>query len=320
MLALAGGILRQGGLVAMPTETVYGLAGDATQGKAVAAIFEAKGRPTFNPLIVHAASLAQAQNYGIFNAAARSLAEIFWPGPMTLVVPAIPENPISSLVTAGLDSIALRVPNHEGARALIEAADRPLAAPSANRSGRVSPTTAVAVEEELGARVDLILDGGPCDVGLESSVIAVNDAGVSVLRPGAITRTMVEAVCGPFLNSIPHPDRPRSPGQLLNHYAPETRVRLNAESVEADEALLAFGPEPLEGAKIGLNLSHNSDLREAASNLFAYLRRLDGTGAKSIAVMPIPTGGLGEAINDRLSRAAAKKTKADADTPYPHPS
>ncbi len=307
-LAQAGGLLRAGALVALPTETVYGLAADATNGAAVARIFEAKGRPHFNPLISHVDGLAAAERLGHFTVPARALAEAFWPGPLTLVVPRAQDCPVSELTTAGLDTLALRVPAHPVARAVIAEAGVPLAAPSANPSGRISPTEALHVADGLGARVALILDGGACAVGLESTIAAVTDAGVSLLRPGAITRAMLEAVTGPLVDA-PSDDqaRPRSPGRLLSHYAPLTPVRLNAQTVAADEALLAFGPTPLPGAKATINLSASGDVTEAASQLFAALRRLDGAGARAIAVMPVPREGLGEAITDRLTRAAAAK-------------
>jgi L-threonylcarbamoyladenylate synthase len=297
-LARAGALLRQGRLVAFPTETVYGLGADATNGEAVAAIFAAKGRPRINPLIVHVPGLAEASLHGIFSDAARRLAETFWPGPLTLVVPRQPGSPLSLLVSAGLDTVALRAPAHAAARALLEAAGRPIAAPSANVSGRISPTTAAHVAEGLGDKVAMILDGGQTPLGLESTVIGFASERPVLLRPGATAREDIEAVVGP----LAAPDgKIRSPGQLQSHYAPRAAVRLNALNVGAEELLLGFG-----AVEAALNLSPRGDLKEAAANLFAMLRALDKRG-KAIAVSPIPATGLGEAINDRLRRAAAPR-------------
>lgn len=312
-VAEAGRLLRAGALVGLPTETVYGLAADATQGEAVARIFKAKGRPRFNPLIVHAADHGQAQGLGRFSPAAMRLAEAFWPGPLTLVVPRAAESPVADLVTAGLETVALRVPDHAVARSVIKAAGRPLAAPSANPSGRVSPTTAEHVAQGLGPAVSLILDGGPCRVGLESTVVAVDATQVSLLRPGGVPRAHLEEVLGRPLDDPdraageqgPEPARPASPGMLLKHYAPATPVRLEATHRAPGEAVLAFGPAPLAGDGPTINLSARGDLAEAAAHLFAALRSLDASGAPGIAVMQIPTDGLGEAITDRLRRAAA---------------
>ena len=303
--------LRAGRLVAFPTETVYGLGADATNGQAVARIFEAKGRPRFNPLIVHLPDGVAAQRIAGFTEKANRLAEAFWPGPLTLVLSRRPESGISDLVTAGLDTIAIRVPRHPIAHALLAAAGVPVAAPSANVSGHVSPTTAQHVAEDLGGKVSVILDGGPTDHGLESTVVDVTSDRVVMLRPGAVTREQIEAVLGePALRMDElgaSKDRPRSPGQLASHYAPRAKVRLNATDLRPGEVLLAFGP-PLPGSNGRCeNLSPTSDLVEAAANLFAALRRLDATGAETIAVMPIPETGLGEAINDRLRRAAADR-------------
>ncbi len=313
----AGESLRAGGLVAMPTETVYGLAGDATDGLAVAAIYAAKGRPRFNPLIVHVASVAQAAAIGELTPLAERLARAFWPGPLTLVLQLRPGCGIADLVTAGLDTVAIRVPGHEIARALIEAAGRPLAAPSANKSGRISPTRPEHVAADFGDELPMILDGGPCGHGLESTIIACQTAppskdasgeGLVLLRPGAIAVEQIEAACGHrVMRAAVDPDAPTSPGQLLSHYAPRALVRLNAVDLMPGEALLAFGANvpPADGAVI--NLSKTGDLREAAKGLFAALRALDASGAGTIAVMPIPDHGLGEAINDRLVRAAAAR-------------
>jgi L-threonylcarbamoyladenylate synthase len=300
----AAEILRSGGLVAFPTETVYGLGGDATDDRAVAAIFEAKGRPKFNPLIVHVADPDAAFALGVATNAARRLAEKFWPGPLTLVLRRADGCPVSLLASAGLDTLAVRVPRHPVAQALLRAAGRPLAAPSANRSGRVSPTTAQHVIESLGGRVALILDGGACPVGVESTVVDVSGEAPALLRPGGAIQEDIEAVIGKLPTATPT-SAPKSPGQLESHYAPALPLRLDAETAQPDEALLAFGPEVPAGARLTLNLSRSGDLTEAASNLFAMLRQLDGSTCHAIAVMPVPDTGLGRAINDRLRRAAA---------------
>ena len=302
----AARILRAGGLVGMPTETVYGLAADATQGRAVAAIYEAKGRPRFNPLIVHVGALEHAAQLAELGPLARRLAEAFWPGPLTLVLRARTGNAIADLATAGLDTIALRVPGHPVSRALIEAAGCPLAAPSANTSGRISPTTAQHVAAEFGDTLGMILDGGPCGYGLESTIIDATGVGLVLLRPGAIPVAEIGVTCGQRVaRRAADPDSPIAPGQLLSHYAPRAAVRLQAVDVRAGEALLAFGPDaPLPRGPM-INLSPRGDLVEAAQALFAALRTLDASGAGTIAVMPIPGHGLGEAINDRLTRAAA---------------
>jgi len=307
-IADAARLIREGELVAFPTETVYGLGGDATNERAVAKIFEAKGRPHFNPLISHVLDGGEARRLVQWNATADRLAARFWPGPLTLVLPRTKDSPIALLATAGLDTAAIRAPAHPMAQALIRAAGRPIAAPSANRSGAVSPTRAEHVAESLGDRVNLILDGGPCEVGLESTVLDLSTSTPTLLRPGGATREAIEAVVGPVAlsDAIPDGDSSRkSPGQLASHYAPARPVRLNATSVAADEALLAFGPQPLAGARQMLNLSSGGDLTEAAANLFASLRALDQQGNARIAVMSIPQTGLGLAINDRLRRAAA---------------
>jgi L-threonylcarbamoyladenylate synthase len=311
-IAQAAAELRAGRLVAFPTETVYGLGADATNGRAVALIFEAKGRPRFNPLIVHVASLAAAEKIAVFTEKARRLAKAFWPGAVTLVLPRRPEAGISDLVTAGLDTVAVRVPAHDVARALLEACGLPLAAPSANLSGHVSPTTAAHVASDLGSKPAMILDGGPTTHGLESTVLDATGDVLIVLRPGAVTREAIESVLGEPLGEgegrkteLREVEQPRSPGQLASHYAPRAKLRLNATSVGPGEALLAFGPEPTQPAAPCVNLSPSGDLIEAAARLFAALRDLDATGVETIAVMPIPEEGLGEAINDRLRRAAA---------------
>jgi L-threonylcarbamoyladenylate synthase len=307
-LAEAARILRAGGLVAFPTETVYGLGADATNGEAVARIFEAKGRPRFNPLIVHVRSLEEAKAHAAFGAAAEKLARHFWPGPLTLVVPRKPGTPLSKLVSAGLDTVALRVPAHPLAQELLAATGLPLAAPSANASGRISSTSAAHVRESLGNAVDHVLDGGSTPLGLESTIIGFEGETPVLLRVGAIARQDIEDIIGSLGT---HTDsKVRAPGQLASHYAPRAAMRLRAKSVSPGEALLAFGSDVPRGAAIVQNLSATSNLREAAANLFAMLHTLDASGASSIAVMPIPDQGIGEAINDRLERAAAPRERA----------
>jgi L-threonylcarbamoyladenylate synthase len=309
-IAEAARVLAAGGLVAFPTETVYGLGADAGNGKAIARLYAAKGRPAFNPLIAHVASVAAAHKLARFGAAAERLAAAFWPGPLTLVLPKAPDCPVAALATAGLDSVAVRVPEHRVAKDLLRAFGGPIVAPSANRSGHVSPTAAAHVLADLGGRIDLIVDGGPTTVGLESTIVACLDAPV-LLRPGGVSRAAIEAALGAPLAelAVSHAKTaPRAPGMLASHYAPRTRLRLDAREVGAREALLAFGPTLAQGAAGALqvlNLSTRGDLIEAAANLFAHLRSLDRAGADVIAVMPIPPHGLGEAINDRLRRAAA---------------
>ena len=281
----------------MPTETVYGLAADAADARAVAKVYEAKGRPSFNPLIAHVADLAAARRVARFDARALALAERFWPGPLTLVLPAVDTEAVCDLARAGLDTVAVRAPAHPIAHALLEAFGGPLVAPSANRSGRPSPTTFEDAVEETGEAAAAALDGGACRVGLESTVVALLDA-PRLLRPGAVTRAEIEAVVGPL--SEAEADAKRSPGRLARHYAPKAPVRLDAAAPRPGEAWLAFGPE----GQGPWNLSPTGDLAEAAANLFAYLRAADRTGPAAIAVAPIPATGLGEAINDRLRRAA----------------
>lgn len=307
-IARAATRIREGRLVAMPTETVYGLAADATNGRAVAAIYAAKGRPRFNPLIVHFASLEQARALVVMTPMAERLAQAFWPGPLTLVACARKGNGIAGLVTAGLDTLAVRMPAHPVARALLAECGRPLAAPSANKSGRISPTMAAHVAGEFAGEVAMILDGGTCGHGLESTILDASGEELVLLRPGAIAVEPIEAAIGArVVRRLIDPDAPTAPGQLASHYAPSARVRLNAVSVEAGEALLAFGAEvPVTRGPV-INLSESGDLIEAAQGLFAALRTLDASGAAAIAVMPIPAHGLGEAINDRLSRAAAPR-------------
>jgi L-threonylcarbamoyladenylate synthase len=312
-IAQAGALIAAGKLVAFPTETVFGLGADATQGRAVAAIFATKGRPAINPLIVHVLDVARAEEHAVFDARAEELATRFWPGPLTLVLKRRGGSPISDLATAGLDSIAIRVPSHPVARALLTAAGRPIAAPSANRSGRISATTAIHVAEELGESVDLILASGKSQLGLESTILDLSGPDAVLLRPGAVTVEEIEEAIGPVKTSEGDPDRPNAPGQLRRHYAPTTKLRLNAAMADPGDALLAFGPNPFaarHAVKV-LNLSDGGDLNEAAANLFAMLRTLDAGGYRSIAVMPIPPTGLGIAINDRLTRAAAPPDAGD---------
>ena len=306
-VADAAAILNAGGLVAFPTETVYGLGADAGNDRAVAAIFAAKGRPTFNPLIVHVPGIAEAEALADFTPPARKLAERFWPGALTLVLPRKRDARLSLLVSAGLDTVAVRAPSNPLARALLAAAACPIAAPSANRSGSVSPTTAAHVAESLDGAVELILDGGATPLGIESTVVGFDAGKPVLLRPGAVPREAIEAVAGPLRAAG---GTISSPGQLASHYAPNAPLRLEARDVDDDEALLAFGPGAPKGGCAVLNLSEQGDLTEAAANLFAMLRALDKSGARRIAVMPIPAHGLGEAINDRLQRAAAPRDAA----------
>jgi L-threonylcarbamoyladenylate synthase len=311
-IAEAARVLAAGGLVAFPTETVYGLGADATNGVAVARLYAAKSRPSFNPLIVHVGDPATARRLAHFDADASALADAFWPGPLTLVLPKADDCPVAELATAGLDTVAVRVPDHPVARALIATAGRPLVAPSANRSGHVSPTTAAHVAADLGGRIDLILDAGPTPVGVESTIVACTSGQPVLLRPGGVARAAIEQLlAGPLGEPAPGRDAAvQAPGMLASHYAPATRLRLAANTVAPHEALLAFGPALPPGAAQAvavLNLSRSGDLVEAAANLFAHLRALDRTGARAIAVMPMPRDGLGEAINDRLARAAAPR-------------
>ncbi|GAB4358998.1 MAG: L-threonylcarbamoyladenylate synthase [Oricola sp.] len=308
-LAEAKAALLAGETVAIPTETVYGLAADATNGEAVARIFEAKQRPSFNPLICHVTDIAMAEGFAIFDPLSRRLAERFWPGALTLVLPLKEGHPIHPLVTAGLDTVAVRAPKGFGAE-LIGAVGRPLAAPSANRSGRISPTSAQAVADSLGDAAPLVIDGGPTQVGVESTIVRVADGEIHLLRPGGVAAEDIEAVAGRKLRRAAAGSAVQAPGMLASHYAPRAAVRLNADHVEPGEALLGFGPKRIAGADRAaavLVLSETGDLVEAAANLFDYLNRLDACGADRIAVEPIPAGSLGEAINDRLARAAAPR-------------
>ncbi len=310
-VAAAARCLAGGGLVAFPTETVYGLGADATNPAAVARIYQAKDRPSFNPLIAHVGDIGAARQIARFEATAMALAEAFWPGPLTLVLPKTSDCTVADLATAGLDTIAIRLPAHPLARQILRAFGGPVVAPSANLSGHVSPTTAEHVQSDLAGRIDLIVDGGAVEVGVESTIVGCFDEPM-LLRPGGLPRGEIERVLGrPLAQPKQDPDhgsgQPLAPGMLASHYAPRTRVRLDAAEIEAGEALLAFGSDAVPGvdaAAAVMNLSAQSDLNEAAANLFGYLRALDVCGARAIAVMPVPRHGLGEAINDRLRRAA----------------
>jgi L-threonylcarbamoyladenylate synthase len=305
-IAAAAKLLAAGGLVAFPTETVYGLGADARNDAAVAAIYAAKGRPSFNPLIVHVANQQAAAKYAEFSDAARQLAMAFWPGPLSLVLPVAANAGLSDRVTAGLDSVALRVPAHPLGHALLSAFGGPVAAPSANISGRVSPTTPQHVLDGLDGRIKAVLMGGACDVGLESTILSVIGDKVSLLRAGGITAEAIENLLGQAIGRSLDPDRPQSPGQMASHYAPAALIRLNVTKPRADEVLLGFGDQ----AQAVLNLSLRGDLAEAASNLFAMLRQIDLIAQEKqarIAVAPVPMHGLGLAINDRLTRAAAPR-------------
>lgn len=311
-LARAAALIAAGEVVAIPTETVYGLAADSTSGDAVARIFEAKRRPRFNPLIAHVSNIAMADEHAGFGLLALKLAEKFWPGPLTLVLPLISSSPIHPLVTAGLDTLAIRMPRSTFTRALIAEVGKPLAAPSANRSGRISATTAADVEAELGDTIPLIVDGGPTPVGVESTIVSVDGDRLVLLRPGGVASGDIEEVAARKLEAA-SAGNVIAPGMLQSHYAPGSAVRLGVSQVMPGEALLAFGPQRAAGADKAAaikNLSASGDLREAAAALFSALRALDRTGASTIAVEPIPDRGLGEAINDRLRRAAAPRDSA----------
>lgn len=300
-LADAASVLQRGGLVSFPTETVYGLGADACNDNAVARIYAAKGRPSFNPLIVHVPNMQVAEKYVIFNDAAIRLAAAFWPGALTLVLPLRPDAEIAAHVTAGLDTLAIRIPDHPVAQGLLQAFDGPVAAPSANPSGRVSPTTAAHVVQGLGAEIDAVVDGGACAVGLESTIVACTEP-PTLLRAGGIPQEIIEQCLGYPLARATHTETPTAPGQLASHYAPRGTLRLNASSAHEDETLLGFGP-----VEADINLSPSGDLTEAAARLFECLHQLDAMGARAIAVSPIPESGLGRAINDRLRRAAAPR-------------
>ncbi|MEO3998408.1 L-threonylcarbamoyladenylate synthase [Mesorhizobium sp. CAU 1732] len=301
-------LLEAGELVALPTETVYGLAADATNGEAVARIFEAKGRPRFNPLIVHVCDMEMAQRIAIFDQASMVLAGGFWPGPLTLVLPLREGHGIHPLVTAGLDTVAIRMPRGF-AREIIEELGRPIAAPSANSSGRITATTAKAVDDDLGDSVKLVADGGQTVIGVESTIVKISPDALRILRPGGVTAGEIEAVLGVKVTRGGEAGI-EAPGMMLSHYAPDASIRLEAADVRDGEALLAFGPTRIAGANRAvamLNLSEKGHMREAAANLYSHLQALDRTGAIVIAVETIPEEGLGEAINDRLRRAAAPR-------------
>ena len=303
-LARAAELLREGRLVAFPTETVYGLGARADEGEAVAAIYAAKGRPAFNPLILHVASLEMAESLAVLSPTARDLAGAFWPGALTLVLPLRGGAPVASLATAGLPSVALRMPDHPVARRLLEETGLPVAAPSANPSGRISPTTAEHVLAGLGDRIAAVIDGGPCPVGVESTILSLTGPVPRLLRAGGLPAEALETALGRPLGTAPDAaNAPTAPGQLASHYAPEGSVRLNVTEPRPDETWLGFGPCP--GA--ALSLSETGDLAEAAARLFDCLHRLDAMGAHKIAVAPVPDHGLGRAINDRLTRAAAPR-------------
>jgi L-threonylcarbamoyladenylate synthase len=305
-IGAAARLIREGGLVAFPTETVYGLGADATNAAAIAKIYAAKGRPSFNPLIAHVAGAEAAMRDGIFSAAAQKLAARFWPGPLTLVVPVAKGSRICDLARAGLRTVGLRVPAHPIAHALLAEVARPIAAPSANRSGHVSPVSADHVIEDLGQSIDLVIDGGPCNIGIESTIVACLDDRPRLLRPGGVAREAIEEALGQPLTVIEGraTGGPIAPGMLHSHYAPRAALRLDATALDANEAGLDFGGRFPPGEHV-LDLSPRGDTVEAAANLYSYLRRLDASGADAIAVAPIPATGLGEAIRDRLKRAAA---------------
>lgn len=304
-IARAAEVLRQGGLVAFPTETVYGLGADATQDEAVASIYAAKGRPQFNPLIAHVPDQAAAERLGDFSPAARDLASAFWPGPLTIVVNRMPSCPVSLLASAGLPSIALRVPSHPVAQDLLRAFGRPVVAPSANRSGRMSPTTADHVRYSIGQGVAMILDGGRTQVGVESTVVSFLDDQPRLLRPGGVSRQQIEAIIGAKLAAA-EAGPLHAPGQLESHYAPRAALRLGVTTPDSNEVYVGFGPHH-HGP---YSLSPEGNLQQAAANLFRLLHEIDAAGAERIAVAPIPDDGLGEAINDRLRRAAAPRPQA----------
>jgi L-threonylcarbamoyladenylate synthase len=302
-------LLRGGALVAFATETVYGLGAHAGDDRAVAEIFSVKGRPQFNPLIVHVRDAAMAKELVEWNALAERLSQAFWPGPLTLILPSAVRSPVSLLASAGGDTLAVRMPSHPVAQALLSAAGFPIAAPSANRSGRISPTTAAHVQEELGHRIGLILDGGNAQIGIESTVLDVRGREPVLLRPGSVTREQLEVLLQCDIGAPGRAQGQVSPGMLASHYAPSIRVRLNVTQPLPGEALLAFGPQVPEGARATINLSERGDPGEAAARLFAAMRTLDKPHYSAMAVMPIPMQGLGIAINDRLTRAAEPEVR-----------
>lgn len=309
-LARAVDVLGGGRPIALPTETVYGLAADATRADAIASIYEVKGRPRFNPLISHVSDMEMAARHGLFDPISRRLAEAFWPGPLTLVVARAPDSAVHALATAGLETLGLRMPAGF-ARDVIAAFGKPLAAPSANTSGRISPTTAAHVADDLGSAIDLILDAGPAGIGLESTIVKVENGQLRLLRPGGLEAADIEAVAGQrLLRQDSAGATLEAPGMLASHYAPGAAVRLDATEVRPGEALIRFGGVALPGeekAAIVLDLSPTGNLREAATHLFSYMKQADATGARTIAFSAIPDEGLGEAIRDRLERAAAPR-------------
>lgn len=299
-IARAAALVRAGRPVAVPTETVYGLAADATDGEAVAGIYTAKGRPAFNPLIVHVADMAMARRIACFSPLAERLAAAFWPGPLTLVLPRAADTPVSALAAAGLPTIAVRMPDHPAMRALITAAGVPLAAPSANASGSISPTSAAHVLRSLDGRIPLVIDGGPTSAGLESTIVAVADDGVTLLRPGPVSAAAIAAAAGVAVRARGEDGAISAPGQLASHYAPAKPVRLDVTTSSAGHFHIGFGPGPCD-----YNLSETGDLVAAAARLFAALHAGDASDAAAISVAPVPREGIGIAINDRLARAAA---------------
>jgi L-threonylcarbamoyladenylate synthase len=306
----AARLLRAGKLVAFPTETVYGLGADATDPVAIARLYGAKGRPHFNPLIAHVPDLAAAERLACFTPRARILARHFWPGPLTLVLPVSDATPVCELARAGLPSLAIRVPDHPLARAILAAAGRPIAAPSANRSGHISPTEPAHVLHDLDGIIEAVVVGDRCPIGVESTILGCLDDTVTLLRPGGVPRAAIEAILGESLQEkAGDAEAPLAPGRLASHYAPEHRVRLDVSTVHPGEACLAFGLPLPEGASpaLTLNLSEAGDLDEAAANLYRHLRAIDRLASSGIAVAPIPENGLGEAIRDRLARAAAPR-------------
>jgi len=305
-IARAATLLFEGKLVAFPTETVYGLGANAINGKAVAGIFETKGRPNFNPLIIHVATLTDAENLVKFNTKAKTLAQEFWPGPLTLVLPRRTNSEVSEIASAGLDTLAIRIPSHKICRKLLQAVKVPIAAPSANRSGSVSPTTAQHVFESLGSSVDFILDDGPCSIGVESTILDVSGDTIKLLRPGGITLENLTRVAGAIQTFSDEEQKPIAPGMLSHHYSTVLPLRMNASEVQPGEALLAFGRVSTKNTGMVYNLSESEDLSEAAANLFCMMRLVDQPQNKGIAVTPIPNHGLGRAINDRLKRASHK--------------
>lgn len=306
-ITAAAQALREGRLVAFPTETVYGLGADATNDAAVASVYAAKGRPSFNPLIVHVPDAETGFTLGDFSPEAQRLATALWPGPLSIVVPRRAGCPVSLLASSGLESIAIRVPSHPMALDFLKAAGRPVVAPSANPSGKISPTSAEHVRRHLKDKVAVVLDGGRCKVGVESTVVSFLEDGPKLLRHGGIPKTDIENILGHPIATMSHAAKPHAPGQLLSHYAPHAELRLNADVPRAGEAYLGFGPLHAHG---NWTLSTTGDLVEAAANLFRLLHEIDATGVSHIAVAPVPHHGLGEAINDRLMRAAAPRDQA----------